>query len=69
VTAPKLAYNLTEAAAAVGLSPRTLKRAIAEGALRAKKSGETNKDTGKTTGVHVITVKALEEWLDGLDAA
>lgn len=65
----KLAFNLAEAAQSVGLSPKTLKRAIDSGALKAKKSGETNTETGKTSGVYVITAKSLEEWLDGLEAA
>ena len=58
----RLAYSRKEAAGACGVSEDTIRRAINTGALRAKR-------TGPKGGKYLITAKALEEWLEGLEAA
>ena len=63
----KLAYNLSEAATACGVSRDTIKRAIAAGALKAAKT--STDEAGDPVGRYVITAKSLEAWLDGLAAA
>ena len=72
----RLAFNRKEAAEACGVSEDTIRRAIATGALRAKRTnGQSKKATAekdpdaKPTGRYLITAKALEEWLEGLEAA
>ena len=67
MTITKLAYNLTEAAAACGQSKDVLQRAIRKGELRASKTGR-NKD-GEPVGKFVIRVADLEAYLDGLPVA
>lgn len=61
----KLAYTREEAAQACGVSVRTIARAIGSGDLRAKRSGENDKD-GRGTGKYLITADALTEWLESL---
>lgn len=56
----KKAYKIPEAAALYGVSPDTIKRAIAAGKLRAKRSGPSG------GGHHLIGDAALEEWFEGL---
>ena len=72
----RLAYTRTQAAEACGVSPDTIRRAIATGALRAKRtSGQSKKaardkdPNAKPTGRYLITAKDLQAWLDGLEAA
>lgn len=74
MTLPKLALNTDEAAIATGLSPDTIKKAIRSGALRAKRSGRLEKDTtrgnaGDPAGRYLVTINALQQWLDGLEDA
>lgn len=74
MTLPKLTLNTEEAAIATGLSVDTIKKAIRSGALRAKRSGRLENDTtrgnaGDPAGRYLVTVPALEEWLDGLEDA
>lgn len=61
---PRLALTREEAAASCGVSLNTVKRAIAAGHLRAKRSGVNDK--GDPAGKYLITPEALREWLDGL---
>lgn len=65
----KLAYSIAEAAAAVGVSPDTIKRAIhaEKGALPARRSGVNDK--GEPTGKYLILHDDLVAWLDGLAVA
>jgi len=60
----KIALSTAEAASAVGVSRETIRLAIQSGALRAKRSS-TNAD-GDGQGNYLISIKALEEWFDGL---
>lgn len=64
MSTPPLSYSIAGAAAATGLSPSYLDRAIKAGALRAKKSGRD--EDGQPTGKHVILARDLETYLDGL---
>lgn len=57
---PKLVLDREEAAAACSVSVDTIKRAINKGTLRAKRSGENG------GGKYLISVRALEEWFEGL---
>jgi hypothetical protein len=63
MTAP-ISYSLKGAAAATGLSPSTLERAIKAGRLRAKKSSEDA--DGNPVGTWVILASALKSYVDGL---
>lgn len=59
-----ISYSLKGAAAATGLSPSAIERAIRSGHLRAKKS---SKDAdGNPTGVWVIPAASLQSYIDGL---
>jgi hypothetical protein len=74
MSVPKLALNTEEAAIATGLSVDLIKRAIRSGALRAKRSGVLEKDTtrgkaGDPAGRYLVTVDALQAWLDSLEDA
>lgn len=63
----KVALSIAEAAAAVGVSEESIRRAIhSEGANRlpAKRSAKTAKGDG--AGKYLISVKALEAWFEGL---
>ena len=53
------AYSLDEAAARVGLTPKTLTKEIKEGRLKSRKAGRR----------HVITPQAIADWLDSLPEA
>lgn len=73
MTAVKVALNVTEAAAAVGVSTKTIDRAIAAGTLRAKRSGakldDSGKPTGDGTGLRLIAPDDLRAWFEGLPDA
>lgn len=60
----KLAYTRAEAAEATGLSEDTIKKAIASGALKAKRSGRN--EGGDGVGKYVIMTAALNAWLEQL---
>lgn len=60
----RLALTREEAATSCGVSLNTIKRAIATGALKAKRSAVN--DAGDPTGKYLITPAALEEWIEGL---
>lgn len=62
-TVPKLALTRTEAAEAAGVKPVTIGRAIASGALKAKRTGKNG------GGNHLIRVADLEAWLESLEDA
>lgn len=61
----KLAYTREEAAQAVGVSVRTIIRAINTGALKAKRSGGEDEE-GRGKGRYLITADALTAWLESL---
>ena len=63
-----IAYKLADAAAATGLSGKTLLRAITAGTLPAKRTGKPDPD-GKPTGVYLIKADDLMAFIDGLEAA
>lgn len=63
----KLALTIPEAAEACGVGRDTIRRAIKDGALKAKFQSR-NKE-GKGVGKHLVTVKALEAYVDGLPDA
>ena len=67
MTTTPLAYSKAGAAAASGLSTKTLERAIGSGRLRAKRSSES-KD-GEPAGRVVILATDLQAWLDSLEDA
>lgn len=62
-----LAYSRQEAADACGVGLRTIERALASGALKAKRSA-TNKDKDPA-GRYLILRHHLLEWLEGLPDA
>lgn len=63
----KLAYDRREAAEACSVSEDTIKKAVASGALRAKRSGrKDDKADGDGVGKYLITHDALLAWLEGL---
>lgn len=63
----RLAYTRSEAAEACGVSEDTIKKAIAKGLLRAKRSGRKDDDpNGDGVGKYLITAPALTDWLEGL---
>jgi len=66
-TVRPVSYTIKTAAAATGLSTKTIERAIKSRALRAKRSSET--EDGEPTGSYVILASALTTWLDGLPDA
>ena len=59
----KVAYRLNAAAAAAGVSRKTLLRAIQSGRLDAKKLGD-----GPRAG-YLIKADALQKWIDSLSDA
>lgn len=63
MTAP-LAYSKTGAAAAAGVSPDTIARAIKSGRLLAKRTSESA--DGEPAGRVVILATELAKWLDSL---
>lgn len=67
MTAP-IAYKLADAAAATGLSGKTLLRAINAGHLPAKRTGKPDAND-KPTGVYLIKAVDLMAFIDGLEAA
>lgn len=56
-TEEKIAYSISEAAQMVGVSQSTIRRAIDEGYLVAKKPKGLNRP--------LIRAEALSDWLDG----
>ena len=66
-TATPLSYTTTGAAAATGLSAKTISRAIKAKHLRAKRSHE-NED-GSLAGPYVIFHTDLMAWLEGMPDA
>jgi hypothetical protein len=64
MTVTPLAYSKAGAAAAAGVSTKTLERAIGAGRLRAKKSSESA--DGEPTGRVVILAADLQSWLESL---
>lgn len=60
----KLAYSITEAVAAVGVSKDTLQRAINAGHLRVKRTSVN--EHGEPTGLRLVLKDDLQAWLDGL---
>lgn len=67
MAASKKAYNRKEAAAEYGVSTATIDRAIATGALRAKRTGRDA--DGNPAGRILIAGSDLDDWFDALDAA
>lgn len=63
-TATRMYLTREEAAQAAGVSLSTIVRAINKGDLRAKRTGKD--DEGNPTGKYLISVKAIEDWFDGL---
>lgn len=63
----RLAYTRDQAAEACGVSEATIKRAIASGRLRAKRTAIN--DDGDPTGKYLILAADLTAWLEGLTAA
>lgn len=61
---PRLALNTTEAAESCGVSVDSIKAAIRSGSLRAKRSAR--KENGDPAGRYLVTVDALQAWIDGL---
>lgn len=64
MTLPKLALNTKEAAIATGVSVDTIKAAIRAGRLRAKRSSTT--EDGDGAGRYLVSIDALQAWLDGM---
>ena len=62
-----LALSVPEAAAAMDVTPATIRKAINAGHLRAKR--QSRDANGNGTGKYLISVKALQEWFDGLEDA
>lgn len=62
-TITKRWYTLAEAAEAYPVSTHTLRRAIASGALPAKRIGAAS------NGARVVSSEALEEWFQALPDA
>lgn len=68
MTAPAtMAYSLSTAATATGLSTKTLQRAVKSGRLRAKRTSVT--EDGLPAGNYVILADDLRAWLDALEDA
>lgn len=59
----KVSYRLKEAAAATGVSPKTLLRQIYAGRLEAKKLGDGPR------AAYIIPADALDKWLKNLNDA
>lgn len=59
-----ISYNVRGAVAASGLSESRLKKAIADGELRVKKSGKT--EDGEPAGTRIILHSELVKFLEGL---
>lgn len=60
----KLSLTIPEAAEATGQTEKAVRAAIKAGHLRAKWSSKN--DQGDGCGKYLVTVKALETWIDGL---
>lgn len=63
----KLGFSREEVARMTGLSLDTVRRAIAKGDLRAKRTSVNA--AGDPSGKYVVTKRAVEEWLDSLPDA
>lgn len=66
-TTTRLALTIPEAAEACGVTDKAIRTAIHAGDLRAKRQSRT-KD-GDPTGKYLITVPALQNWLEDLPDA
>lgn len=67
MTAPKLSYSVLEAAAAIGVDPVTIRRAIKAGDLAAKLSSRRRKSSENRGGPKVLIPAAeLQRWLSDL---
>lgn len=62
-----IALSIPEAATAVDMTPAMLRKAIHAGQLRAKR--QSRDEAGNGVGKYLISVKALEEWFEGLEDA
>jgi excisionase family DNA binding protein len=60
---PRLFLSLAEASEATGMSQDYLRGAVANGILRAKRTGPNG------GGHYKFRLKDLEDWFDGLDMA
>lgn len=67
MSAPKLSLTIPEAAAACGVTERTIRAWIAQGWLKARRQSK-NAD-GDGTGKTLILVRDLEDCLERLPAA
>lgn len=63
----KLVFTRQEAAEAVGVSEDTIKKSVASGALKAKRSARN--DDGDGVGKYLISHAALMAWFDALPDA
>lgn len=63
MTGPRISYTLRQASDLTGVSEDTLRAAVSEGALRAKRTG------ANSGGRYLFTPAALEAWVAGLDDA
>ena len=64
-----IAYTVPGAAAQVGVSVDTIRRAIKTGALSAKWSGGYDDEAERGKGKQLIKASDLEAWVDGRDDA
>ena len=64
--ATRLAYTRKEAAELCGVSVDTIAKAKNSGALKAKRLTD---DEDRKGGKELYTLKALQDWLEGLPAA
>lgn len=62
-----IALTIPDAAKAVGVTDKAIREAIHAGRLKAKRQSRTEK--GEPTGKYLISVRALEEWFEGLGDA
>lgn len=60
---PRMFLNLAEAAEVTGMSPAYLRGAVAEGLLKAKRTGPNG------GGRFKFRIADLEAWFEGLEAA
>lgn len=66
MSTPRLAFTRKEAAEMCGVSPDTIAKAKAAGALKAKRLTD---DPTKKGGKELYTAAALQSWLDSLEDA
>lgn len=63
-TLPRISVSRREAAQMLGVSEDTIRRAKDSGALKAKKTSKDGDGNGR--GKELYSVKALQDWFDGL---